>query len=160
MFEPESVAVGAVNDPVTLGVHLALITVVAAGCLLLGAMFAQHRRLGPGTPPPSNSAPAAMSSGSDTEELIDTLIRVHDLSHNDAVSSYVESCLARRGITRIDDPAGDPYDAGTHQVVATEPAPSPDRVGRVCHLVRPGWRHQHTIVRLAEVTVWTSGPRP
>lgn len=157
MLQPEFVAVDAVNDPVTLGVHLALITVVAAGCLLLGMMFAQHRRVGLGPPP--DSAPATMSSGSDTEELIDTLIRVHDLSHNDAVSSYVESCLARRGITVIDDPAGRPYDAGTHQVVATEPAPSPDRIGRVCRLVRPGWRDQHTIVRLAEVTVWTSGPQ-
>ncbi|MFE2123591.1 nucleotide exchange factor GrpE [Rhodococcus aetherivorans] len=160
MFQPESGSVDALNDPVTLVIHLTLVAIVGAGCLLLGSMLARHRHIGLDPPTPMGSTDPTTTTDTGAEDIVDTLIRVHDLSHNDAVSSYVESCLARRGITVIDDPVGCPYDAGTQQVVATEPAPSPDRVGRVCRQVRPGWRHQRTVLRPAEVTVWTTGPQP
>ena len=84
------------------------------------------------------------------------LIGAHDLaSTNDAVRRHVEQVLRSAGVVTLTAATGTTFDPAAHDAVTTEPAGSDHTPDTIARVVRPGWVDGETLIRAAEVVVWT-----
>ena len=92
----------------------------------------------------------------DVTALTDGLIGAFDLATAaPAVRAHIQQVLRRTGVVPLDAVPGSPFDTAEHIAVDAEPAPE-GLAGQVARQVRPGWSSHGTVLRPAEVVVWTS----
>lgn len=91
----------------------------------------------------------------DVTALTDGLIGAFDLATAaPAVRAHIQQVLRRTGVVPVEVVPGSPFDTAEHLAVDAEPAPD-GQAGRVARQVRPGWSSRGTVLRPAEVVVWT-----
>ncbi|MDQ1058391.1 hypothetical protein QFZ23_002292 [Arthrobacter globiformis] len=142
---------------------LAAIAAAALATLILGFTAAKVLRRGAvrGDPAP---IPAPASSGVDCgakvlstqryNVLLQALMGTYDLSSSEIVRAHVQKSLRTVGVTPITPTLGEPFDLELHNGVAGVTAPSPYLVFRVARVLRPGWRTDDAVLRLADVEVY------
>lgn len=86
--------------------------------------------------------------------LLQAFIGTYDLSSSEVVKAHVQKSLRAVGITPITPDPGDPFDVRLHNGVAGIAAPSPGLVFRIARVLRPGWRSDDGVLRLADVEVY------
>ncbi|MDQ0616762.1 nucleotide exchange factor GrpE [Arthrobacter globiformis] len=89
--------------------------------------------------------------------LLHAFIGTYDLSSSEIVRAHVLKSLRAVGIAPITPAPGDPFDVGLHNGVAGIPAPSPGLVFRIARVLRPGWRSDDGVLRMADVEVYKDG---
>ena len=90
------------------------------------------------------------------DALVEGLIGAYDLAGaNEAVRRHVEQVLRSGGVVPVLAEAGAAFDSSAHDAVDTEPAGAEHPPQTVARLVRPGWIRDTTLIRAAEVVVWT-----
>jgi hypothetical protein len=100
--------------------------------------------------------PPAAGPSVDQENLAEGLIGAYDLAAGSpAVREYVKQVLRGAGISLLTAEAGTVFDPAHHLAVDTQPAGS-EEAGTIARVVRPGWVAGETLLRPAEVVVWTS----
>ncbi|MBM7783741.1 nucleotide exchange factor GrpE [Tenggerimyces flavus] len=138
-----------------------LALIAAAGITALAMVSTRRSR-----PDESGAAPAQLrdpevpapqaAPDADATLLTEGLIGAYDLATSSpAVRAHVEQVLRRAGVVPLDASPGMPFDPAEHLAVGTEPA-APGHLGQVAHQVRTGWSSHGTVVRPAEVVVWTA----
>lgn len=109
------------------------------------------------SPGPTHPAQTPASFASvDEVALTEGLIGAYDLAAGSpAIRDYVKQVLRSAGVSQLTAEPGTVFDPARHLAVDTEPAGS-GQPGRIARLVRPGWVAAETLLRPAEVIVWTS----
>lgn len=86
--------------------------------------------------------------------LLQAFIGTYDLSSSEVVKAHIQKSLRTVGIRPITPDPGDPFDVRLHNGVTGIAAPSPGLVLRIARVLRPGWRSDDGVLRLADVEVY------
>jgi hypothetical protein len=100
-------------------------------------------------------APVAPPAGGCERELVRGLIGSHDLAADDVQRHHVEQVLRAAGVVALRPPPGSPFDAGNQEAVGAVPARTQEEVGLIADTVRAGWADASTVLRPAQVQVYT-----
>ncbi|MBP1135056.1 hypothetical protein JOE31_001288 [Arthrobacter sp. PvP023] len=88
------------------------------------------------------------------ETLLQAFIGTYDLSASEVVRAHIQKSLRAVGVTPITPHPGDPFDIRLHNGVAGVTAPSSSLALRIVRVLRPGWRSDDGVLRLADVEVY------
>ncbi len=108
------------------------------------------------TPTAAPAVPTPAPALPRVDALVEGLIGAYDLAGaNEAVRRHVEQVLRSGGVVPVLAETGAAFDSSAHDAVDTEPAGAEHPPQTVARLVRPGWIRDTTLIRAAEVVVWT-----
>ncbi|MBP1232548.1 hypothetical protein JOE40_002192 [Arthrobacter sp. PvP102] len=88
------------------------------------------------------------------EALLQAFIGTYDLSASEVVRAHIQKSLRAVGVTPITPQPGDSFDIRLHNGVTGVTAPSPSLALRIVRVLRPGWRTDDGVLRLADVEVY------
>jgi hypothetical protein len=148
------------NDELTLAWWEAATLLALAVVTTAVAVAAFFRRVAPRSPVGSADEERihepGLGSDDSTDVLTQGLIGTFDLAGSSpAVQAHVRQVLRRSGVVPLDVSPGSPFDPEAHLAVDTEPG-GPQQSGNVARQVRTGWSRQGSVLRPAEVVVWTT----
>ncbi|MCQ4127576.1 hypothetical protein NOU13_24030 [Rhodococcus erythropolis] len=150
---------------------LVLIVLVGAGGIAAGWMLrtartpaaADHDDSAPYDTLVTAPAPVAVPHGMPVDadrRLINSLIGIHDLDGGTSARERIREDLAQVDVHILDAAPGALFDSAHHKAVSGAVAATPDQVGTIATLVRPGWVGPAGILRFAEVAVYVAPTDP
>lgn len=104
--------------------------------------------------PDHRSGPQPVLNSNGYQALLQAFIGTYDLTASEVVHAHIQKSLRGVGITPITPRPGDAFDLGLHNGVSGVSAPSPNMAHRIVRVLRPGWRSDHEVLRLADVEVY------
>lgn len=149
-----------------------LIVLVGAGGIAAGWMLRTPRTpasanhdnsTGYGPRVVTTPAPAAAPRGRPIDadrRLVTSLIGIHDLDGGVSARERIREDLAQVNVHILDVAPGALFDSAHHKAVSGTVATSPEQVGTIAALVRPGWVGPAGIIRFAEVAVYIAPTDP
>jgi hypothetical protein len=153
-------------SPVLLFAVVGILSALAAAG---GALLRRDQQAGADPAPRTTpaAAPAKAAEAAELSGLRRSAERKSVLARNvaellprmpEGLAWQVEKALAQAGVRQV-VPDGEPFDAGLHHAVGTEPVPAGGREDTVARTIRPGYADETGILVYPKVVVYAAGGR-
>ncbi|MCJ0907113.1 hypothetical protein [Rhodococcus sp. ARC_M6] len=106
------------------------------------------------------AVPAPLMPVEPDRRLIIAMIGLHDLDGGISARERIREDLAQVGVQILDAAPGTVFDSAHQKAVTGVAAQTPDQVGTIAALIRPGWTSPAGIIRFPEIAVYIASNDP